>query len=311
MNNISDLPFFQILGGTERQRQAFVQRLQAALLRRTLCSAFIKNDEYRNNHGLLTVAKLNDLVILDQGIDFPAVQLLIEDFDKAKLSSASIQNVLVWTGGDEVVLEKFVDQLVLKLNISMFQVPVWACILIGGKSSRMGRPKHLIMGRSNRTWLERTAEILRPVVDGLVVSGAGELPEKLIDTVRLPDIPGVVGPLTGIVAAGRWQPLVSWIFVACDMPNIQPEAVKWLLSERRVGCWGLVPRLPESNHCEPLFAWYDFRAAQLFEQQLCENNLRISDVAVHAKIDNPEIPKSLCDGWQNINTPEQLGAVLK
>ena len=134
------------------------------------------------------------------------------------------------------------------------------------------------------------------------------LPAKLSDIVRLTDIPGVVGPLTGILAASRWQPTVTWLLVACDMPHITPEAIHWLLSGRRAGCWGRVPRLEGSKHCEPLFAWYDFRAAQLFEEQLYQGNLRIGGAASHPKIDNPLIPESLSYGWKNINTPQQLKA---
>jgi molybdopterin-guanine dinucleotide biosynthesis protein A len=101
------------------------------------------------------------------------------------------------------------------------------------------------------------------------------------------------------------------MFVACDMPHITPEAIHWLLSKRRSGCWGRVPRLAGNKHYEPLLAWYDFRAAQLFEEQNYSGNLRIGAVASHLKIDNPVIPETLAYGWQNINTPEQLKAALR
>jgi molybdopterin-guanine dinucleotide biosynthesis protein A len=149
------------------------------------------------------------------------------------------------------------------------------------------------------------------MVDGLVVSGTGRLPDNLADTVRLADIPGVAGPLTGIVAARRWQPMVSWLLVACDMPHITPEAIQWLLAGRHAGCWGRVPKLAKSTRVEPLLAWYDFRAGHLFEEQLYEKNLRIGDVAAHPKIDTPFIPEALCQSWMNINTPQQLSAVPK
>jgi molybdopterin-guanine dinucleotide biosynthesis protein A len=90
------------------------------------------------------------------------------------------------------------------------------------------------------------------------------------------------------------------------MPHISTEAVQWLLSGRKSGCWGRVPRLAEKDHCEPLFAWYDFRAAQLFENQLYSGNLRIGGAAAHPKIENPVIPKSLRHAWQNFNRPDQI-----
>ena len=247
----------------------------------------------------MSLVKLHDYVILDGGVDLPAQQIQL------KSHGEPAQDSLVWTGGDSA-LQQFTGLLVGRMDKLVCQTPIWGCILIGGKSSRMGRPKHLIEDKSKTTWLERTTDILCPLVDGLVVSGAGVLPEQLKDIVRLADVPGVVGPLTGILAASRWQPMVTWVLVACDMPHIEPKAIHWLISGRHAGCWGRVPRLAENTYCEPLFAWYDFRAAQLFEEQLLEGNLRIGNAASHSKIDNPVIPESLRSGWQNINTPEQL-----
>lgn len=302
ISNFKNLPVFQISGKTERERVGFVQRLMSALGRRSLCGVFLKREEYQNlsQYAVLSLVRQYDLVILDVGIDLPAQQIRLGGHEELT------QDSFVWTGGDDLAMQQLSDRLVKVMDELVYHTPIWGCILIGGRSSRMGRPKHLIEGENKTTWLERTTDILRPMVDGLVVSGAGLLPEKLDDMVRLADIPGVVGPLTGILAASRWQPMATWLLVACDMPHITPEAVHWLLSGRRAGCWGRVPRLAENRYCEPLFAWYDFRAAQLFEEQLFDGNLRIGGAASHSKIDNPVIPESLRPGWQNINTPDQL-----
>ncbi len=309
--NLPELPMFQVSGGTGELRAEFVRQLTKRLERRFITATFLNGQDYRNpnRYALVTLAKLYDLIIIDAGVDLPAQPIRLEDYKEPG------ENILAWTDGDDsnngnagndAEMDKCLNRLIIKLDYLVAQTPVWACILIGGKSSRMGQPKHLIEDRNNTTWLERTTDVLRPVVEGLVVSGAGELPEMLTDITRLVDIPGVAGPLTGILAASRWQPLVSWLFVACDMPNIQIEAVHWLLSGRRAGCWGRVPRLSGRQHCEPLFACYDFRAAHLFEEQYYAGNLRIGEVASHPKIDNPVIPELLCSMWQNINTPEEL-----
>jgi molybdopterin-guanine dinucleotide biosynthesis protein A len=302
-NIFSNLPVFQISGGTEEERRDFVKRLQIALQGRSLSSTFLKPEEFQTaiQYAALLQAQLHDLVIVDAGIENQAQQIRIGGQDGgSKLGS------LAWTGSDDLEMKEITDRLVEKINGLVQQTPVWGCVLIGGKSSRMGRPKHLIKDQNNITWLERITEILCPLVDGMVVSGAGVLPEKLIGITRLADIPGVAGPLTGILAASRWQPTVSWLLIACDMPYITTETIRWLLAERRCGIWGRVPRLAGNNHCEPLFAWYDFRAAQIFEEQVCSGNLRIGAAASHPKIENPLVPESLTYGWQNINRPDQL-----
>jgi molybdopterin-guanine dinucleotide biosynthesis protein A len=300
ISSISVLPVFQVSGRTVEERGEFVQRLIVELERRSLSCVIKRQDECFNQYALRSVAQLYDLVIIDAGDHSLGGQIQISSWRDSE------QDSLAWTRTADLPMQEFTDQLVEKLDELACATPVWGCVLIGGKSSRMGRPKHLIVDENKTTWLERTTDMLRPLVDGLVISGAGTVPEKLTDIDRLADIPGVVGPLTGILAASRWQPTVTWLLVACDMPHITPEAIEWLLSGRRAGCWGRVPRLKGRKHCEPLFAWYDFRTAQLFEQQLYDGNLRIGGAAAHPKIDNPIIPAPLCHGWQNINTPEQL-----
>lgn len=307
-NDLRNLPVFQVSGGTIRLRREFTAGLLTELAGRLINGLFLPTEDnpILTRYTLISHVKAHDLVLIDAGFDFPAHQIHIGIHPGG--DGQSVPDSLVWAGGDSSAMQEFTGQLIKKMDQLVQQTPVWGCILIGGKSSRMGRPKHLIEDEKNITWLERTAGILRPLVDGLVVSGAGLLPEKLQDLVRLADIPGVVGPLTGVLAACRWQPTVSWMFVACDMPHITPEAIQWLLSERRAGCWGRVPRLDERRHCEPLLARYDFRAGHLFEEQLYNGNLRIGAAAAHPKIENPVIPAALRFGWQNINTPDQLQA---
>ena len=170
----------------------------------------------------------------------------------------------------------------------------------------MGQPKHLLQDPQGITWLERTVALLRPLVDGLVLSGRGDVPEGLHDLIRLPDIPNVAGPLSGILAALRRYPSVSWLLVACDMPDIREEAVRWLLSRRRPGVWGVVPRLQEGGHVEPLLALYDFRCAALFEDLASAGCLRIGAVAENPRIETPLVPEELRSSWRNVNTPEDL-----
>jgi molybdopterin-guanine dinucleotide biosynthesis protein A len=298
MNSILNLPVFQLAGGTAKLRAEFINRVMAELDLRLLCSTLLQCNNRTDMFTMSALVKQFDLVMVEGAVDFPVQQIEIGREIMAGSGNLS------WSGGDD--LREFMTGLLAKLDSLVRRMEVWACVLIGGRSSRMGRPKHLIEDDSGITWLERTTDILRPLVDGLVVSGGGMLPERLSSVTRLPDIPEVAGPLTGILAASRWQPMVSWLLVACDMPHISTEALQWLLSGRRPGCWGRVPRLAEKEHCEPLFAWYDLRAAQFFERQLYSGNLRIGTAAAHPKIDNPSIPASLCHAWQNFNSPDQL-----
>lgn len=185
------------------------------------------------------------------------------------------------------------------------RTPVYGCVLIGGASQRMGRPKHLLQS-SGRTWIEQSVEILRPAVERIVVAGAGELPDALAGVTRLPDAPGVEGPMAGILAAMRWAPWATWLVAACDLPNLRLEALEWLLATRAAGVWATVPRLPGAGGVEPLLAHYDFRARAFLEMLAAQGRFRLSALAGHPKVILPEPPADLVLAWRNFNTPEHL-----
>jgi len=179
--------------------------------------------------------------------------------------------------------------------------PVFGCILIGGASRRMGRPKHLLR-KGGTTWLERTADALAPVADRVVVAGGGTLPAAMVDVTRLPDVPGIDGPLAGILACMRWAPWVTWLVTACDLPGLTTEALAWLLSMRRPGVWATQPRRFADGPPEPLLAHYDFRARTILEVLADAGRLAPSAAAGHAKVVTPPVPARLADAWAGVNT---------
>ncbi|MCG3179785.1 MAG: Molybdenum cofactor guanylyltransferase [Phycisphaerae bacterium] len=182
--------------------------------------------------------------------------------------------------------------------------PVRACVLIGGQSSRMGRPKHLIE-RDGRTWLARTVDVLRPLACEVVIVGRGDLPQSHAHLPRLPDAPGVAGPMAGVLAAMRWAPRSSWLVVACDHPDLSPSAVEWLLSTREPGVWATVPQAAD-GHVEPLLAHYDFRARPIIEELARRGRSALRRVSEHPKARVIPPPPSLADAWADANTPADL-----
>ena len=215
--------------------------------------------------------------------------------------------VFIWPLGEDVA--HVTERVLSWLAEQVMQQPVWGAVLIGGKSSRMGRPKHWIRDHRGVTWVERIVAQLDKVVDGVVLLGKGEVPERLHHLDRLPDISQARGPMAGIVAAMRWQPEISWVVVACDMPAISQEGLEWLLGSRIPGIWGTVPRHPNSGRLEPLLAYYDFRSRLLFENVLLHGELKPSLVCESDKMIMPELPQHLAGSWLNCNTPADLVAL--
>ncbi len=188
-----------------------------------------------------------------------------------------------------------------------YEKPVYGCVLIGGKSRRMGSPKHLLTMNNGFTWLEHSVSILEPLVERVVISGSGEVPASLCNLTRIDDVVGVAGPLSGILAVMRWRSDVSWLVVACDMPNISTRAVSWLLEQRQHGAAAVMVQLAEQSPVEPLFAWYDGCTLPCWERMAECGEARITgfvDFCSDVKV--VRVPNDLLVAWKNVNTAGEL-----
>ncbi len=229
--HLISFPVYQLLGD-ESQQHTCLEYLKDELTSHNLTYTVFSTNQEVDIYSILHDVRHYDLVLLTSPVPFAVKQI--------QLGSVSLEksDTLIWPGLQTFKSPEFISTLLTDMTKSLNERPVWACVLIGGKSSRMGQPKHLLRDREGRTWLENIVDSIKPLVTGVVFSGKGEVPLALQNTLRLPDIPGVVGPMNGILSAGRWQPYVSWILIACDMPEVSGKGVDWLLSDRSPGCWG-------------------------------------------------------------------------
>ncbi|MDW7773357.1 MAG: molybdenum cofactor guanylyltransferase [Desulfobulbaceae bacterium] len=183
---------------------------------------------------------------------------------------------------------------------------VWGCILIGGASSRMGRPKHLIE-QNGSTWLETAAAKLKSRFDRIIISGKGKVPATLADIPVILDDPGLQGPLAGVLSIMRWNPDVSWLVIGCDQPEIKVEAIDWLLGLRNSDTLAVLPDLLGDGHIEPLLAFYDCRCREYLEEIAVNKIFRIAEIKDRRGVITPSPPLHLHRAWRNVNTPEEVG----
>ena len=183
--------------------------------------------------------------------------------------------------------------------------PVWACVLIGGKSRRMGNPKHLLE-QDGLTWIERTVSLLRPRVEQVVIAGAGYVPASLAGVRRVDDVTELGGPLAGILAAFRCYPQVSWLVAACDLPDMQDGALQWLLDCRRPGVLAVMPDLAADGRIEPLLAYYDRACRPLLEEMAATGQRRMNLLRDAEGVITPQPPLLVRLSWRNVNTPQDI-----
>ena len=151
------------------------QRLPARAPRRRsrgfLASAGIGNDL----HGALRLlAPFYDLLLIEghkRTPDIPKLWLLGDGEDQCP---PDLQNVMDVYAREDDRYSQGLELIDAWLREHWRRVPLRAAVLIGGQSTRMGQPKHLIE-RDGETWLARTIRMVVEVVPDVLISGAGEI----------------------------------------------------------------------------------------------------------------------------------------
>jgi len=314
---ITDLPVFGICGNAGSGRTTLIEQLVPRLREKGLHVAVMRQRSAAGRFELraLELAFAHDLVLVEGGksAPVPKVWLLVPHAaGRLAENEKAVASRMRGTEGVLAVLDMSADRVSSVMAIlddwlpkQWLRTPVFGCVLIGGESRRMGRPKHLLE-QDGRKWLERIVDCLRQVTERVAILGEGVVPQTLSDCIGLPDVPDAKGPLAGILAAMRWAPEASWLVAACDLPYLSVEALQWLLSMRRPGVWATLPRLPGSPGVEPLLAHYDCRARLLLEQVVARGEFRPSLITLSPKVITPTPPLALCPAWTNVNLPEEL-----
>ncbi len=267
------------------------------------------SDERGVSYVLKKLTREYDLVLIEgrKNISFTKVWLL-KDSESDPPSDingiiSTLPPVTDRAGKVMSILDNWLDEQWMK-------TPVYGCVLIGGRSTRMGMPKHLII-ENGKTWLEKTIELLKRVAQKVVIVGDGAIPEGLTGITYLPDVPDIQGPMSGILSSMRWAPYASWLVTACDLPDLSTEALKWLLSTRRPGVWATIPMLKECRGLEPLLAHYDFRSHSLLENLAEQGEFRPAKISDNQNIINPIPPEHLSTAWRNVNIKAELKSQRK
>jgi molybdopterin-guanine dinucleotide biosynthesis protein MobB len=255
--------------------------------------------------ALELLAAEHDLVLIEghKETPLPKVWLATEADAVAPAELTDVRAVLPWDGARAEALERLATELVREHHAGRLLL---GGVLLGGSGKGIGRPKD-VLENHGQTFLERVAGAIAPHVAEVVLLGDGEAPPSLAASRRLPDPPGLDGPLSGLLAALRWAPAAAWVVVPCDVPLIEADAVGWLLSWRRPGVRVVLP-LDAAGRPEPLFAVWEPQARTLLERIALAGGGPAA-VAGEPGVATPPIPEALAPLLRNVNSPEELAAL--
>lgn len=182
--------------------------------------------------------------------------------------------------------------------------PLYAGMLVGGSSRRMGRPKALVR-LEGRRFAERVAEALRSVADDLVLLGDGPVPESLDALPRIADLPDIRGPMAAVLAALRARPDAAWLIAACDQPLASAAACRWLLAARRRDRLAVLPALGQGP-AEPLLAIYEPGARDPIETLAAAGERSLQPFARLDRVSRPKPPEELAEAWRSVDSEADL-----
>ncbi len=190
-------------------------------------------------------------------------------------------------------------------------------VLAGGRSSRMGSDKAVLLHPDGRTLARRTCDLLREAGCEKVVLSLRhdqEIPEGFagfenLTIVRDP-AEGSVGPVAGMVGGMRLQPDADWLVLACDLPRLDLITLSTLAGSRNEGEKFLAYRSESDGLPEPLCALYSSESLPVLEKALADdmrcprkilirNDCRLLDSVSPRALDNANTPED----WATATAP--------
>ena len=178
-------------------------------------------------------------------------------------------------------------------------------VLAGGKSKRMGRDKSSIQwhGKEQQYYM---ADLLKPFCNKVYISHRqGQEAQTDRNYKTLIDTYTGIGPYGAILSAFRFQPDAAWLVVACDLPLLDADILKYLLTNRNMNAMATTFQSPHDGLPEPLITIWESKSQEVLLSYLsngytCPRKVLIKSDDVH--ILQPPHSNAL----MNVNTPEDF-----
>lgn len=139
---------------------------------------------------------------------------------------------------------------------------LYGLVLSGGKSTRMGTDKGLIEyhGVPQREHLyQLLTQVCEETFMSIRTEQEAEIPSEYQTIV---DLDEYRGPYNGLLSAHKKHPEAAWLVLACDLPLMDVEALRELITERDHSKQATAFALRENPLPEPLCAIWEPHAFQ-------------------------------------------------
>ncbi len=187
--------------------------------------------------------------------------------------------------------------------------PLNGLVLVGGKSRRMGtdkamleyhgKPQQDVMMQLLHRFCEKTYLSCRPDQAGELAYTHEVLPDTFLG----------LGPMGAILTAFRQAPDSAWLVVACDLPLLDEDAIRFLVENRNPSAMATAFRSPVNEFPEPLVAIWEPKSYPVLLQFLAQGYSCPRKALINSPVHLIDAPNP--DALMNVNTPEDVEVVLK
>jgi len=180
-------------------------------------------------------------------------------------------------------------------------------ILVGGESRRMGFPKPLLL-INRKNLVEIIIERLKILFSEIIVVGKGKQRIYGKEFIFVEDLYEYHSPLVGIYSGLKVSKNQFNFIVACDMPFVNKNLVKYML--KITGDYDVVVSIVR-GYFEPLHAVYTKNTLNVIEEEIERGNLKVT--SFYERVNVKEIPEKIVRkhdpelmSFINLNTPKDL-----
>ncbi len=176
-------------------------------------------------------------------------------------------------------------------------------ILAGGKSSRMGTDKGLLL-LNGKSMVEIIADTLKSIISQIIIISNGNNYDNLGYKVYA-DIIKNCGPMGGVYTGLSYSNTEKNLFVSCDMPFLTKEIVE-LITENSKDAQITIPE--HEGKLEPLCAVYDRSSRAKFEELLRTGEWRLQGALKYFNVKKIIVAENVSGNqcFTNINTPDEF-----
>ncbi|SEQ54920.1 molybdenum cofactor guanylyltransferase [Hyunsoonleella jejuensis] len=175
-------------------------------------------------------------------------------------------------------------------------------ILAGGKSSRMGSDKGLLM-LNDKPFIQYSIDALKPLVSEIII--VSDTPEyDAFGLKRITDITKDAGPVSGIYSGLEASKTELNLILSCDIPLITSEVLQQLIDA--IDDTSEIIQAESNGKSMPLIALYKKCIKNTFKSFLEQDERRLRVAIKSCNYKNVVLDEAFQNATLNVNTKEEF-----